>query len=97
MSGDDAHAAEDGEALLDPRLEVEQQPLLLAQVLVLGEEPHRLKHGLDGLLDEPEIALRPSTVARRHDGSVTRSGNESATRSLDTLLPWSASRTTSRL
>ena len=68
---------EHGEALLDPRLKVEQHALLLAEVLVLGAEPHRLAGGLDGVLDQGAVAsvFRHSQVATtdsvpRLDGQV---------------------------
>jgi hypothetical protein len=47
-------------------LQVEQQALLLAQALVLGEQPLGLTHGLDGLLDQSEVALGGSALARCH-------------------------------
>ena len=89
---------EHDEALLDPRLEVEQQTLLLTQALVLREQPLRLADGLDGLLDQSEVALDTAALTgSRSQGvdilpvsgvSVSYLGNEKLTVSSD-FLRWS--------
>ena len=52
-----------GEALLDPRLELEQMMLLLKQQLVAREQPLGLADGVEGLLDQRQVALGPAAVA----------------------------------
>jgi hypothetical protein len=52
-------------------LQVEQQPLLRAQALVPGEQALSLTYGLDGVLDQGQMALCPSALARCDGGSVT--------------------------
>ena len=62
---------EHGEALLDPLPQGEKLKLLLAQALVLGAEPCRLAHGLRSVLDQRQVALRPSGTRTSPIRSVT--------------------------
>ena len=55
---------EHDETLLDLRLELEQLTLLLAELLVAGQQPLRRPDGLEGVLDQDEVTLGPTAIAR---------------------------------